>query len=216
MRAGVAEGRAEGLLVPSTCTAPAKGATPDTLSQSAPSWQGPEHVEVVSPRPPKNPRSHRPLQALLLRPVVSPYVPAGQGRQAVREDCPVRLLKVPRPQGRQSASAPLPVKVLTVPTGHAFCVALVEPAPHQCPAAQLSCVELVEPARHQEPAEHCPEQAEVIKPLIAPYLPAAHSVAVPLAHQYPAEQDEGLAVPPAHASPTGQAEPPGSALPAGQ
>ena len=48
----VAEGRAVGELVPSSCTAPARGARPDTLVQSAPFWQGPVHVEVVSPSPP--------------------------------------------------------------------------------------------------------------------------------------------------------------------
>ena len=44
---------AEGELVPSTCTAPARGARPDTLVQSAPFWQGPEQVGMVSPSPPK-------------------------------------------------------------------------------------------------------------------------------------------------------------------
>jgi hypothetical protein len=46
-RWGVAEGSALGLLVPSTCTAPARGALPDTLSQSAPNWQAPEQVGEV-------------------------------------------------------------------------------------------------------------------------------------------------------------------------
>ncbi len=36
-----------GVLVPSTCTAPAAG--PDTLLQSAPAAQGPEQAEVVRP-----------------------------------------------------------------------------------------------------------------------------------------------------------------------
>ena len=48
----VAEGREVGELVPRGCTAPARGATPDTLVQSAPGWQGPAQVEVVCPGPP--------------------------------------------------------------------------------------------------------------------------------------------------------------------
>ena len=48
----VAEGWAVGELVPSTCTAPARGARPDTLVQSAPFWQGPAQVEVLCPGPP--------------------------------------------------------------------------------------------------------------------------------------------------------------------
>ena len=85
-RVGRAEGEAMGELVPSSCTAPAKGARPDTLLQSAPNWHGPSQVGLVCPGPPNKPGLlgspglpgvHRPEQASVVRPLVSPYVPAG-------------------------------------------------------------------------------------------------------------------------------------------
>ena len=37
----------------------------------------------------------------------------------------------------------------------------------------------VEPAGQEYPAEHSPVQAEEVRPLDAPYLPASHTVHVP-------------------------------------
>ncbi len=56
------------------------------------------------------------------------------------------LEEVPAGQARHAVLLVAPVLALYVPAAQAFCVALVDPLPHQCPA------------------EHCPEQAEDVPP----------------------------------------------------
>ena len=63
---------------------------------------------------------------------------------------PVAVQALGQGQGRQAALVVCAVSVLYVPAGHAFCVALVEAAPHQWPAL------------------HSPVQAAVVRPVVSP------------------------------------------------
>ena len=128
-------------------------------------------------------------------PGVAAKVPATHGVQAVlpeEEDCvPVGQSThtpaeevVPGGQGLQAVLLEAPALALYLPAAHAFCVALVEPTLHQCPAEQARqsallvapalalyvpsvhafCVALVDSLPHQCPAAHRPEQAEDVPP----------------------------------------------------
>ncbi len=114
-------------------------------------------VAMVDPAGQAYPSEHGPLHAAVVRPDTDPNVPAGHGA-------------VQAAVGSPGVSPYRPALQLLQVSARAN---------EYVPSPQMAAVLLVDPAAHTYPAVHSPVHDSVVRPVVAPKVPAGHSVQAP-------------------------------------
>ncbi len=184
----------------------------DPATHACPAEHGPEHAADGRPGDaPYRPAGQGPLHAAVVRPGDAPYKPTGHDAVHNADVSPELTPYKPAPHKVHDAAPPR----LYVPGPHKSAEALVEPAGHANPGAQLPlqaadvrpaidpneppghcaqvpapptlnvpgghimAVALVDPATHAYPAAQLPLHAAEVKPVTDPNVPAGQGVQAP-------------------------------------